>query len=918
MNRACLLAAAVASSLGGACLAANVYLGAELDVEELGVVFKPCVYRLDWSTAEAAVDFDASAGEGGSVPFRLPECGGDHATVSGTARFSVTPEGALHAVYDAAADRDVAVNALCVRTYLPGGEFFGGTVDFNGERKEIPPEKGESIHVAIGVSQGMTVVARDGTKRLSLAFDAPAFALLQDNREWGSPMLEIRMVFGDGTLRAGERHAFGFTLSGRDPIVLHPAIGPCVITAGEEWIPLHAAADIVPGSALDFSTMAPRDKPAGVHGRVVSRGAHFEFESLPGEPQRFYGVNLCFGANFLSAEESEILAARLERIGYNAIRLHHHDGGLVEGSPDGTTLHPGRLAELDGLVAACIRHGIYVTTDLFVSRSVPWRSVGVDRDGNLGMDEFKLLAPVHEGVFGNLASFTRQFLSHVNPHTGRSYAEEPALAWLSLVNEDNPGNFGGDALARHPEWRDAWAAWLAGRRAANPDAFADVPDAFPSNLWNRDRAAAVFSLFLAGREEAFARRMTALLRDELGCHALVTDMNSWMNPASYQLVRARAFGYVDDHFYVDHPEFIGTPWRLPSRCPNANPFRGAARGAQGVAFTRLLDKPFTVTEYNFSAPGRYRGVGGIATGAMGALQDWAGIWRFAWAHSREGAVNPGGVPMDYFNMGGDPLSLAAERASICLFLRGDLAPLRKTLAIAMPPESFDGTFDPLNRPSWAWAAWYLRLGTLVAPAASSSLFDYAAPYTELYRKGDSAMSRFLFGVDELPADGPADWPNPVRIDSSQGAFAVATPATCGGFAERGVIRAAVLRADIGGTPATVWASSLDGKPLAESERILVTHLTDVQNTGIRYADARLQTLLAWGSLPHLMRAGRADVSLRLGPGSFEVRLLASDGSVREILPSTTDQGVLAFTADVARHPDDASYLYEIRRAASSR
>ena len=39
------------------------------------------------------------------------------------------------------------------------------------------------------------------------------------------------------------------------------------------------------------------------------------------------------------------------------------------------------------------------------------------------------------------------------------------------------------------------------------------------------------------------------------------------------------------------------------------------------------------------------------------------------------------------------------------------------------------------------------------------------------------------------------------------------------------------------SPATVWASSLDGAPLRVSRRILVTHLTDVQNTGAEYADA---------------------------------------------------------------------------------
>ena len=36
-------------------------------------------------------------------------------------------------------------------------------------------------------------------------------------------------------------------------------------------------------------------------------------------------------------------------------------------------------------------------------------------------------------------------------------------------------------------------------------------------------------------------------------------------------------------------------------------------------FPHVDGKPFTITEWNFSGPGRYRGVGGILTGATAAL-----------------------------------------------------------------------------------------------------------------------------------------------------------------------------------------------------------------------------------------------------------------------------------------------------------
>ena len=192
-------------------------------------------------------------------------------------------------------------------------------------------------------------------------------------------------------------------------------------------------------------------------------------------------------------------------------------------------------------------------------------------------------------------------------------------------------------------------------------------------------------LFLAHVELDFLVRATAFLREELGARTLVTNMNGWTNHATSQRVRS-AMDYVDDHFYVDHPRFLEQSWRLPSRCPNTSPIAEGATGGRHLAFTRLFDKPFTVTEYNYSAPGRYRGVGGILTGALGAIQGWDGIWRFAYSHSRDNLFQP--ARLDYFNMATDPLSQAAERASLCLFLRGDMREAPHSVSIAMTEADF--------------------------------------------------------------------------------------------------------------------------------------------------------------------------------------------------------------------------------------
>ena len=163
-------------------------------------------------------------------------------------------------------------------------------------------------------------------------------------------------------------------------------------------------------------------------------------------------------------DEADRLAERLVRLGYNALRIHHYERDLVLRQNPTTQLNPERLEQFDYLMAALIQRGIYLTTDLYVSRGVPFREIGMDRDGNVPMDTFKILVPVHAGAWENWKAFSRALLDHVNPHTQRRYAEEPALAWLAMINEGNLGNFYKDILT-FPEWQQAWNRWLAAQYA---------------------------------------------------------------------------------------------------------------------------------------------------------------------------------------------------------------------------------------------------------------------------------------------------------------------------------------------------------------------------------------------------------------------------------------------------------------------
>jgi hypothetical protein len=726
-----------------------------------------------------------------------------------------------------------------------------------------------------------------------------------------------------------------------------------VITAGPDWIPLTPELEIEPGSALDLSGIGGTDSPAGKHGWVIAgQDGQFAFTDSPEIPRRFYGVNLCFTAQYLSHDQSDRLAQRLERLGYNAVRLHHYEAELTLGSKVSTTLNADKTDQLDYLVSALIRHGIYLTTDLFVSRPVRWSDIGMEQEGMVPMHTFKILVPIHSGAFENWKAFARNLLNHTNAYTDRRYADEPALAWIAMINEGNFGNFFKD-LKTFPEWKLAWNRWLAGRykswdelaRAWGSDLKLEEDSAndsveFPDRLQIDGLRARDCIAFLGQTEKNMVARMKTFMHDELHCRALISNSSSWTRFTTDQATR-QIYDYVDDHFYVDHPQFLETPWRLPSRSSNASPLAEGAPGGRSLSFTRLYGKPFTVTEFNYSGPGRYRGVGGILTGALGALQGWGGIWRFAYSHSREADFNPSRTT--YFDVASDPLAQAAERASLCLFLRGDLKTAPHSVALTMTEADLakPAARIPNLAPRWHWLAWVTRVGTEVVSEPATPLphlallpLGWQSPRSAYPRQPLIDADPYSIQNDKLvTALGqhklfePSDTPDPAKlffrsetgeltIDGPGNRLILDTPKTAGGFApDGGLITAANggVRIEIAGSDATVWVSALDSKPIRSSHRLLVTHLTDLQNSGVTYRESARQTLIEWGGLPYLVRSGKATVSITNAfAGSMTVWALSPGGKRIATLPTRTQGGAFSFVAETGANPGIAArILYEV-------
>jgi hypothetical protein len=225
--------------------------------------------------------------------------------------------------------------------------------------------------------------------------------------------------------------------------------------------------DAAPG-LTDWSAL--NDRPAGKDGPVIVKDGQL-FSG--GKRLRIFGVNLCFGANFPAKEVAPKLAARLAKLGVNCVRFHHMDmfsapAGIF--APDGRAFAAERLDRLDFFIAQLKAQGIYTNLNLHVSRTHPDRPKA-EKAGNPNFD--KGVDNFSAAMIAAQKDFARALLGHVNPYLGTSYAQEPAVAFVEINNENallfewQTGGLDGIAAPYREELSTQWTQWLTAKHGQN-------------------------------------------------------------------------------------------------------------------------------------------------------------------------------------------------------------------------------------------------------------------------------------------------------------------------------------------------------------------------------------------------------------------------------------------------------------------
>jgi hypothetical protein len=673
------------------------------------------------------------------------------------------------------------------------------------------------------------------------------------------------------------------------------------------------------------------DETAGEHGFLQRDGRHLLFQK-EGEPVRFWGVTT---GHMLWIDTASVdrLARRLAARGVNLVRVH--TPAFKPGAADPTEVDPDYLGRLHYFVHAMKEEGIYTYLSVYFPM---WFDVRPDY-GLPGFEQIDNKKPFallffHPRMQEIYRSWARTVLTTVNPHTGLSLADDPAVAFYEIVNEDSyffwtfdPGKtipreciavleeeFGAWAAARYGSLEKAGEAWgfpveaddFANDRAGLMHIWQLTGEGLAQNAAAQKRAQDQ-ARFLTEDLRDFYQEMKDWLRGELGVKCpIVTSNWKTADPTTLGSLDdyANTSGDVMDvHWYWSTTQETSVGYRISVGDMYSDISTLVVPRQMDVFGPQYEGYPQTVSDYGSLAPNRFRGESAFLAAAYGGLLGLDAVCFFAlespaWRHtlSRWPVMTPA-------VLGQFPAAALAYR-------RGDV---READAVA--EQQFD--LEELYRLQCPPESGETESGATGSGAEEPPKLDPLAQYAgRIVRSfGPTAGLTTHKELDRLvdteqgvvsSVDGQT------RLDYRQGVVTLNTPRAQGatGFlAGAGEVRLDDVSVASGNEYASVMVVSLDGKALADTARLLVQLMTEETNYGWQVEPDGSQLKVAdLGSLPLNVRriAGQVTVS-RPDAANLRVTPLDPNGvPLQREVKTRVEPGQLVVTLE----PDILYYVVE--------
>ncbi len=661
------------------------------------------------------------------------------------------------------------------------------------------------------------------------------------------------------------------------------------------------------------------DKPAGRHGRITRQADTLQYN---GRPIKLWGVNLCYGACAPDKELAERRAACYAKYGINAVRLHKFADGPgwagIQSADSCIEMDPAALDRMDYFVAQLKRQGIYVKLSAHFGalklgpaerQIVPY----LEEFGPLSGDDRRVTTP-HSAVHyaPELQEVQiRQIgavLRHRNPYTGLRYADDPAVAFVEIINEQSILFYSSmEPLKASPTLRAQVARqftqWLRAKYGSQarllaawggPEALDSFTgDGFPAvgehlerdnilplgNPWYWDpdqlagsqafrKARLLDSLaFLYELQNEFYARYVQAVR-AIGYEGEIVSSNWQAGRTFSHLLNLHSdaqVGTVDRHNYFGGGEGI--------RIDNATMLAVPGSGILSAGVQQVYDRPFMLSEWIHVTPNEWGVEGPAIIGAYGmGLQGWDASFLFQ--NEDDGGFRAV-VGRDRWEVTA-PQVLGVFPAVARQVLRGDVRQADENAACYVHvPSLLAGKigFDDQVTQQYDVKAF----GTDKVPAAALALARCSVAFVDADRDTppfDVARYREADGA-YLACTKQLRWqPGASRLD---GYFTMDTPGTKAvvGFADGKTCRLneVTLTPKCRFLALYVTAQGRD-QDIAQADNLLVVAIARARNTGMRVLDDN--RILDRGTEPVLLEPVRAEITVRRA-GSPTVYLLDHSG-----------------------------------------
>jgi len=209
----------------------------------------------------------------------------------------------------------------------------------------------------------------------------------------------------------------------------------------QDFVPFVIPARISSGQAI----WAADFKPIETGSERLTATEHFR---RAGQDVRIWGVNTCFGGNFPTHEDAPFVAERLAAAGVNSVRCHHLDTARwprgIWNAKDGKTIEPQALERLDYFINELAKRGIFVNLNLHVGRAHS-QYLGLPQPNR---EYDKITGIFTPALIDAQKQYAKDLLTHVNPYRKVRYADDPAIAFVEITNEDSFFMWGAEEMLR--------------------------------------------------------------------------------------------------------------------------------------------------------------------------------------------------------------------------------------------------------------------------------------------------------------------------------------------------------------------------------------------------------------------------------------------------------------------------------------